>query len=61
MMVADAYSGRRMYKAPAEKVNLFTANLWENLQRLNLDIETVLPIHGNRVEFEQVRLAAGQE
>ncbi len=50
-----------MYKAPAEKVNLFTANLWENLQRLNLAIETVLPIHGNRVEFEQVRLAAGQE
>ncbi len=61
MMVADAYSGRRILKAPAEKVNLFTANLWENLQRLNLAIQTVLPIHGNRVEFKQLRLAAGQE
>ncbi len=61
MMVADAYSGRRVRKIPAKKVNPFTANLWENLQRLNLAIETVLPIHGNRVEFEQVRLAAGQE
>ncbi len=61
MMVADAYSGRRPRKTPAKKVNVFTANLWENLQRLNLNIETVLPIHGNKVEFEQLRFAAGQE
>ena len=61
MIVADAYSGRRMLKAPAKKVNPFTANLWENLQRLNLDIETVLPIHGNKAGIEQVRLSAGQE
>jgi len=61
MMVADAYSGRRMRKAPAKKVRHNAANLWENLQRLNLDIETVLPIHGKKVGFKQVRLAAGQE
>ena len=61
MLVADAYSGRRILKAPAKKVRHNGANLWENLQRLNLDIETVLPIHGNKVEIEQVRFAAGQE
>ncbi len=61
MMVADAYSGRRVRKAPAKKVSPFTANLWENLQRLNLDIETVLPIHGNKRGIEQVRFAAGQQ
>jgi glyoxylase-like metal-dependent hydrolase (beta-lactamase superfamily II) len=61
MIVADAYSGRRARKTPAKKVNPFTANLWENLQRMNLDIETVLPIHGSKRGFEQVRFAAGQE
>ena len=61
MIVADAYSGRRVRKTPAKKVSPFTANLWENLQRLKLDIETVLPIHGNKRGIEQVRFAAGQE
>ena len=62
MIVADVYSGRGLRKAPLDpkKVSVFTANLWQNLQRLKLDIETVLPIHGEKVGFEQVRFAAGQ-
>ena len=60
LMVADAYSGRGLRKAPAKTVNPFTANLWENLERLELDIATVLPIHGQKVAFEQVRFAAGK-
>lgn len=61
LMVADAYSGRRMYKEPAKRVGMNTANLWENLQRLNLDIETVLPIHGGKADFQQLKFAAGQQ
>ena len=61
MMVADAYSGRRVREGPANKVSHNAANLWENLQRLNLDIEIVLPMHGSKREIEQVRFAAGQE
>ncbi len=63
MVVADVYSGRALLKEPAapKSVNVFTANLWENLQRLKLDIDTVLPIHGQKVPFEQVRFAAGSK
>ena len=43
MMVADAYSGRRVFEGPAKKVRHNAANLWENLQRLNLDIESCYP------------------
>lgn len=60
LMVADAYSGRGIRKTPAKKVSPFTANLWENLERLKLDITTVLPIHGRKVDFVQVKLAAGK-
>jgi len=37
------------------------ANLWENFARLKLDINTVLPIHGQKVGFEQLMMAAGQQ
>ena len=61
MIVADAYSARTMYKTPVKRVNPFTANLWRNLDRLKLEIATVLPIHGVKVGFDQVRLASGQQ
>ena len=59
--VADAYSGCGLHKTPAKKVNAFTSNLWENLARLKLDIKTVLPIHGQKVGFEQLKMVAGQQ
>ncbi len=61
MIVADAFSPRTMLKGPAKRVNPFTANLWRNLERLKLDIETIVPIHGEKVGFEQMRFAAGQQ
>jgi len=60
LSVADAFSARSILKAPVKRVDPFTANLWQNLQRLGLQVETVLPIHGRKVGFDQVRLAAGQ-
>jgi glyoxylase-like metal-dependent hydrolase (beta-lactamase superfamily II) len=61
LSVADAYSARSLVKAPVKKVDPFTANLWENLMRLKLDVEKVLPIHGKMVEFDQLKLTAGQQ
>jgi len=61
LMVADAYSGRRQHKGPAKRVGDNTANLWQNLQRLKLDIETVLPIHGGKADYQQLKFAAGQK
>lgn len=60
LSVADAYSARSVLTAPAKKVGASTANLWENLVRLKLDIETVLPIHGKKVGFDQLKMMAGQ-
>jgi glyoxylase-like metal-dependent hydrolase (beta-lactamase superfamily II) len=61
LSVADAYSARTLLKTPMKKVDPFTANLWENLVRLKLDVETVLPIHGKKVGFDQLKMAAGQQ
>ena len=61
MMVADAYSGRGFRKSPAKNVIPYRSNLWENLKKLNLDIETVLPIHGKKSNIQQVRYAGGAE
>jgi glyoxylase-like metal-dependent hydrolase (beta-lactamase superfamily II) len=61
LSVADAYSGRAIRKAPAKRVSNSAENLWQNLVRLKLDIETVLPIHGKKVGFEQFKMTAGQK
>jgi hypothetical protein len=44
LIVADAFSPR------APVINPATRNLWENIERLKLDVETVLPIHGRMVK-----------
>jgi hypothetical protein len=40
-------------------VNPTQAHLWAFLQERNLDVETILPIHGKQVGIEQLRWAAG--
>ncbi len=63
LLVADAFSGRRLLKKPAGKgkVHPTRAHLWKTLVRLKLDgkIDTVLPIHGRKTDFRQVRWSAG--
>ena len=36
-----------------------TRNLWENIERLKLDVQTVLPIHGRMVKVDELKLEAG--
>jgi hypothetical protein len=63
LIVADAYSARKIYKKPVKKkkIHPVRAQLWKTLSTLGLDIETVLPIHGKKVGIEQIRFAAGLE
>ena len=61
LSVADAYSARAILKEPAKRVGQATKNLWDNITRLNLDVETVLPIHGSKVGFDQLKMASGQQ
>lgn len=60
LIVADAYSARRIYKKPAKEKHPARVHLWQTLVRLNLDIKTVLPIHGRKVGIQQIRFAAGE-
>jgi glyoxylase-like metal-dependent hydrolase (beta-lactamase superfamily II) len=42
--------------APAQtSVNPFSANLYENIQRLNLDVEKIAPLHGRLVALGDLR------
>lgn len=61
MIVADAFSPRQLMKGPAQRVNPSTANLWQNVERLKLDIATILPIHGQKVGLDQLQMAAGKK
>jgi len=38
-----------------------TRNLWENINRLGLVVETVLPIHGRLAKVDELRLEAGAQ
>ncbi len=58
-IVADAFSPREPITRTPDRLNRFTTNLWENIRRLKLDIETILPIHGRMVKLGELRLEAG--
>jgi hypothetical protein len=59
LMVADAFSPRAPITAVPAFLSPVTGNLWQNLQRLKLDVDTVLAMHGRMVKVQELRLEAG--
>jgi len=59
LIVADAFSPRVPVTQTPANINPSTKNLWENIDRLKLDIQTVLPIHGRMVKVDELKLEAG--
>jgi glyoxylase-like metal-dependent hydrolase (beta-lactamase superfamily II) len=60
LIEADAFSGpREPLTAPVANPSPFTVNLWQNVQRLNLAPETIVPIHGRMVKVDELKFAAG--
>jgi glyoxylase-like metal-dependent hydrolase (beta-lactamase superfamily II) len=59
LIVADAFSPRAPVTQTPANINPATTNLWENIERLKLDVQTVLPIHGRMVKVDELRLEAG--
>jgi glyoxylase-like metal-dependent hydrolase (beta-lactamase superfamily II) len=59
LMVADAFSPRQPITRTPDRLNPSTVNLWENVKRLELDVETVLPIHGRMVKVDELKLEVG--
>lgn len=59
LIVADAFSPRTPVTRRPDSINPNTANLWENIKRLGLDVQTVMPIHGRFVKVDELHLEAG--
>jgi glyoxylase-like metal-dependent hydrolase (beta-lactamase superfamily II) len=59
LIVADAFSPRAPITQTPANISPATKNLWENITRLKLDVQTVLPIHGRAVKVDELRLEAG--
>jgi len=61
LMQADAFSPRQaapITKTPAF-INPSTRNLWDNIQRRKLAVETILPMHGRIGKLAELKVEAG--
>ncbi len=60
LVEADAYTpGPPNTPAPA-RPNALHVNLVDNIQRLQLDVDRILPLHGRVVPYSELRTAAGR-
>ncbi len=49
MVEADAYNPPAANTPTPTTVNPYTVNLYENIQKLNLDVQQIAALHGPRV------------
>ena len=61
LIVADAFSPRAPITGRPASLNPVTRNLWDNVSRLGLTVETVLPIHGRLAKVDELKLEAGAQ
>lgn len=59
LVQADAYTPAAADAAQPAAPNPYTVNLYENVQRLKLDVAQVAPLHGRLVTIADLRAAAG--
>jgi glyoxylase-like metal-dependent hydrolase (beta-lactamase superfamily II) len=59
LIVADAFSPRAPVTQTPAYLSPITLNLMENIQRLKLDVDTILPIHGRIVKVGELMIEAG--
>jgi glyoxylase-like metal-dependent hydrolase (beta-lactamase superfamily II) len=59
MVQADSFSPRAPITQTPAFVNPATKNLWDNVEWLNLKVETLLPLHGRMVKVDELKLEAG--
>ena len=61
LVEADAYTPLAANAPPPPAANPFTVNLAENLKRLNLAVDQVLPLHGRIVPIAELHKAIGHD
>ncbi|MGE3474223.1 MAG: MBL fold metallo-hydrolase [Rhodospirillaceae bacterium] len=59
LVEADAWSPMAPDAPPPATPNPYNVNLYENIERLGLDVATVAPIHGRRVTLAELRRDIG--
>jgi len=60
LIEADVFTPPPADAPPPANVSVYTRNLDENIQRLRLNVERILPIHGRIVGMAELRKALGQ-
>jgi glyoxylase-like metal-dependent hydrolase (beta-lactamase superfamily II) len=60
LIEADAYTPGPPNAPPPAQPNALNVNLVTNIQRLNLDVDRILPLHGRVVPFSELRAATGR-
>jgi glyoxylase-like metal-dependent hydrolase (beta-lactamase superfamily II) len=58
LVEADAYTPGPPNQPPPATPNALHVNLVTNVQRLNMDVDRILPLHGRVVPFSELRAAA---
>jgi hypothetical protein len=58
---ADAYTPLAPNAPPPPAANPFSVNLAENIKRLNLTVDQVLPLHGRIVPIAELHKAIGHD
>jgi glyoxylase-like metal-dependent hydrolase (beta-lactamase superfamily II) len=58
LVEADAYTPGAPNSPPPAQPNALHVNLVNNLQRLGMDVERILPLHGRVVPYSELRTAA---
>jgi len=61
LVEADAFTPAPPNASPPATPNPFTVNLYENVQRLKLDVAQIAPIHGRLVPWSELVKAIGKE
>ncbi|MBC5765532.1 MBL fold metallo-hydrolase [Ramlibacter albus] len=59
LIEADAYTPLAPGAAPPATPNANNVNLYENIQRLKLDVDRILPLHGRVVPLAELRTTIG--
>ena len=62
LVEADAYTPPAANAPPPATPNLYSVNLYENIQKLNLNVEKIAALHGPRVAtLADLRSVIGQQ
>ena len=61
LVEADAYTPGPPNEPPPAIPNPFTVNLYENVQRLKLDVARIAPLHGRLVPWSELLKAIGKQ